>query len=1265
MKKSKQDIPRQLTLPLQTEAAGQIKPTSEQWQAIHQEGNHILVSASAGSGKTRVLVQRIMQKITRGFSIRDMLVVTFTDLAASEMKERIEKDLKSLINNEFEGEERQHYLKQMADLQTANISTIDAFCRQIIQRFYYIIGIDPIYRLVTDKTEILMQRDEVFLELKEILLSGDDTDYQLLLENFTNGRSDNEIDQIIYTLYDKARVHAHPDEWLNKLLNHYDSDSEKALNNLYVAFIQPEAVAEVKEILRQLKHQDSYLPNEDLKGFVKMKDTLKEQLLFFANLEELIENGSYDTVYQYVSNTAWPNFSRKNKKDFDNDDLLVEEHGKQKVINDNLKERYKAFFEEKYFAFNTETQQEFLMRARMVATALINVEKKFIESMAIYKSENKMMDFADIELSAYQILTAVGNDEKINEAVAYYRDRFSEVMIDEYQDVNALQEAILSVVAHQEIDKNMFMVGDVKQSIYRFRFAEPGLFIDKYNHYESEFKAEEAGHRIILQENFRSRKDVLYFINYIFEQIMDTEVGQIDYDESARLKYGFTGFPESEAYHTELLLYDEKAEVSDNPEDDVLLSEEAQVEIIAQKIKEMQTNNFAIYDKDLGQERPVQYSDFVILSSTRSHHLQVEQTFREYGIPLQMDNMSNYFKRIEINIMISVLQWIDNPYQDIPFAAVLRSPIVNLTEPEMATIRLANQDVTYYEAFLDYLNQANTKTSLYTKLYQLNEWHQSWRTLARDHSIAFLIWQIYDDTGFLDYAAGMPNGLQRQNNLHGFYHRADDFEKSSFKGLFQFIRYIENIQKREEDLSEPKTINADQNVVQLMTIHGSKGLEFPVVFYLNISKRFNMQDIKGKSIYNDRVGVGVSIRDRQCHINHSNLIQQLVIDGEKKDTYAEEMRKLYVAMTRAEQKLILVGTISDADSTFTKWAQQAGEERQIPAMTRLKAQSPLDWIGPSLIRHKDSDSVNYSGVVESYLTAADPMHFDIQVISTKELKQAHQYLLSQVSDKKVQSIAPIFLSPTEGNGDSFTIPPLMFDYPYQSATHTTTYQSVSELKRLFQDPVSAEMVNWTDGTVASASQGNRYVSDDYQKPSFMLLATTVPAAEIGSAIHLLMQNINLGKEPEKIDFEKLFDYLVERELIRQEVKAQIKFDQLVNFYRGNFGKLLLKEHQNLLREKTFSLSIPADKIFADTAYEDQLLIHGTIDGFIKYEDHILLYDFKTDNIGYLNKEQQEKTMRERYKTQLDLYAISLETIYELPVRHKVIIALDTMQTFFL
>ncbi len=1266
---------RQTEVPIQTEENARY--TSEQWQAIHLEGDNLLVSASAGSGKTSVLVQRILQKIRRGYGVDELLVVTFTEKAASEMKERLEQSLQEMINQEFDPESRQHYLQQIAKLPQANISTIDAFCKQVIQRYYFLIDLDPVYRLLTDATENAMHLESVWEKLKEKMLAEKDEHYLLIAKHFASDRKDDEIDQLIFELYNKSRVHTDPNGWLDGLLKNYpDADTAYGESEFYQNQVAPTIQEELDALIKNSQIYLKDLPVGEAVGFQKMADAVLLQIQFFEKLKLAVAS-SYKEAYQITISEKFPPLPRKTKKDFD------PENDAQSSLRDDLKKRHKSSIQdvyekniETYFAFDEHYQGQFIQEAKALSEAIIKVEKIFSQQMLAHKFEQRILDFSDIELFTYQILTKVvaGQTDKaeMNEAKAYYRDKFEEVMIDEYQDVNALQEAILQAVSGNPEDPNMFMVGDVKQSIYRFRFAEPGLFIHKFN----AFASGNGGQRIILAENFRSRSDVLDFTNFIFEQVMDPEVGQIAYDEDAALKLGFTAYPDTDRMHTEILLYDQKDDDQvESSEDDLLEespleknSEKMQAELIAQSIKQKIDNNHLIYDKKLGADRPITYDDIVILVATRKNHGELEETFAQYKIPILLDDAANYFQRTEIRTMLNMLKFIDNPYQDIPLAAILRSPIIGLNEQELAKIRIANQEGTYYDALKSYLRKY-PDGRMGDKLAQLNQWHQNWRMLARDKPLATLIWQIYTDTGYLDYVAGMPNGHIRQNNLHGFYKIATDYESSAFRGIFQFIRFVEKIQEKDNDLQAPKSGGDAENAVHVYTIHHSKGLEFPLVYFFNASKQFNTQDLKSPVVYNDEVGIGVKLNDQSRHITYPNMFHTMAKYNEKKDMLAEEMRKLYVALTRAEQQLVIVGTVKDMDKTIEKWQTLLMNDKLLSKNGRIKAMSLLDWMGPSLMRHHDFDPVNQIVHIDHYLTDTDA-RFKLNVTYQQDImSERNKWVkdMGQASDKDGQDLITALLNQEQTSQNHLhriELPVSELDYAYQSATKTTSYQSVSELKRMLQDPDERDLQPWSTDNKNRLTQTFRYTEDDFEQPRFIQKDQILTPMVIGSAAHLLMQKISLENKPTKEDFKKLFDYLAEKNILAQELWQYIQVDKLVDFFETSAGQLLLKNQAKLYREETFSLAIAGSEIFTDMTTDDDLLVHGTIDGFILLEDEIILYDFKTDRIAYLSDQQQGELLISRYEKQMDLYATALETIWHKPVKQKLIISLDTLKSFF-
>ncbi|OYQ68200.1 helicase-exonuclease AddAB subunit AddA [Aerococcus sp. 1KP-2016] len=1266
---------RQTTIPIQTEENARY--TADQWAAIHLEGSNLLVSASAGSGKTSVLVQRILQKVKRGYGVDELLVVTFTEKAASEMKERLEVALQEMINDEFDPDMRQHFLQQIAKLPQANISTIDAFCKQVIQRYYFLIDLDPVYRLLTDPTENAMHLENVWETVKEELLGQQDPNYLLITQHFASDRKDEGIDQLIFDLYNKSRVHTNPDAWLDGLLRHYpDADVAYGESTFYHEYVKPIILDEIDTLINNIRVLKTDVPEAEAVGFSKIIESLKAEITYLEKLKELL-NSSYKDAYQMTISEKFPSFSRKSKKDYDNDETLTAEHDKLKTRHDDV---VKGIYDKEimsYFAFDETYQSQFIQDAKALSQAIVAVEKAFSKEMSAYKFAQRMLDFSDIELFTYRILTKeVETEDGMNEAKAYYRQKFEEVMIDEYQDVNALQEAILQAVSGNPDDPNMFMVGDVKQSIYRFRFAEPGLFIQKFN----DFADGQRGNRIILAENFRSRGDVLDFTNFIFRQVMDPQVGQIAYDEDAALKLGFTAYPEVDTMHTEVLLYEEKdAETSkessfvsdDADEDGPTDGTRMQAELIAQSILEKVNGQHMIYDKKLQAERPITYEDIVILVATRRNHLALEEVFGQYQIPIILDDAANYFQRTEIRIMLNILKFIDNPYQDIPLAAILRSPILSLDEQALAKIRIADKSGTFYDAMKTYMAITDADDLIHKQLSRLDEWHQSWRDIARDKPIASLIWQIYTDTGFLDYVAGMPNGDIRQNNLHGFYQIATDYESSAFKGIFQFIRFIEKIQEKENDLQAPKSGDDARNAVNVFTIHHSKGLEFPLVYVYNISKRFNTQDLRGPVIYNDEVGIGVKLNDRSRHISYPNAFELVAKRNEKKDMLAEEMRKLYVALTRAEQQLVLVGMVKDFDKALEKWQTSLSNQEVLSANGRLKAQSILDWIGPALLRHHDFDKVNETVHVEDYLPTGHT-HFKVAVRNQAETVDLRNYWINQIGQSKQEetqtdlfAIEALFAdNQAPQNEVTIDLPPVTIDYAYQSATKTTSYQSVSELKRMLQDPDEAYLQTWSKGNQNVLTQTFRYTEDDYDQPKFMQIAQAVSPMAIGSASHLLMQKIDLNSALQEADFRDLFDHLVENQILDQQLWPHLKIAQLVAFFDTPIGKEILKYKTKLYREETFSLAMLGSEIFKDMTSEDDLLVHGTIDGFILFDQEIYLYDFKTDRVAYLNDQQQEEILLNRYQAQMDLYAKALETIWHRPVTRKMIISLDTLKTFF-
>ncbi|MDN6640424.1 MAG: helicase-exonuclease AddAB subunit AddA [Tetragenococcus sp.] len=1205
--------------------------TDKQWQAVFDSGDNLLVSASAGSGKTTVLVRRVIEKLKSGSNIDELLIVTFTEAAAREMKERIQSALQDAINQESEQTRRNHFIKQLTLLPQAHISTLHAFCLTVIRRFYFLIDLDPVFRMLTDDTERLLLKEEVWEELRDEYFETYDQTFYQLAENFSSDRSDDGLTDLIMSLFNFAQANPDPTTWLNQLTESYDTTQGLAGNQMYQTQVKPLMLSNLQTAIGQLQAALEIAQNSGLMEkaeTVLISDLEQAQRLWTSINEENIQQ-AYDQL---------SNFDFKNYPAYKKEDVKELSNGYVKPRRDSAKELIRETAS--FFAQSPEEMLTLMEQAQPLVAKMGEVTLNFIQRYQKRKQAKGVLDFNDLEHFALDILQGDGQG---SEASVYYRERFEEVLVDEYQDTNRLQEAILFWVREPEPTQgNLFMVGDVKQSIYAFRLADPTLFVDKY----LAFAHEEGGRRIVLAENFRSRKDVLQFTNLVFEQLMDETVGQIPYDEAAQLVPGFSAFPASEQFHTELLLYEKEVEDDPTVVDD---KTEGELHMVALKIKELVDNQFMIYDKKQKETRPITYDDIVLLTPTRKNNLVIMDVFKQFQIPLEVNDAQNYFQATEVQIMISLLEIIDNPYQDIPFVAVLRSPIVGLNEEELALIRLAKKEGDYYEAFLAYLEENN---ELAERLRQFNEQFISWRELARRRPISELLWTIYQETAYLDYVIGLASGRQRYANLVALAHRAETYEKSSFRGLYQFIRFIEKMQEKDKDLAEPLALS-QENAVKVMTIHASKGLEFPVVFLLDMTKQFNYSDFTTRYIFEERLGAGIQYIDEE-QVRYDTLPYQAIKQQRIQKMLSEEMRKLYVALTRAEQKLYLVGSYKTKEDALKSWQKALDQESLVldPAL-RLKGKGNLmDWVGMTLMRHPDMQNV-FSEAADSKRTIDHPTHFEIHWTNQAQLEEAMRKYQTTVSQTQP-------LSPPEKAEVNELKQRLDFIYPLEKSTKTTSYQSVSEMKRLYNDPDDQQLnkISWQSTLEQQQSQHYRYVSEELAKPRFMQQERIDPTA-IGSATHSLLQLLPLTSVPTLASVQQKLKTLVEHQQIESQVAEKMDLSAILWFFQTDLGKQILATPAQVHREQPFSMLKDARDVFLDFDESDaELLIHGIVDGFIEYEDHVILYDFKTDGIYNANSRQEVLT---KYQGQLRLYREALAQALNKPVTATFLVLLNNKE----
>lgn len=1220
--------------------------TPEQEKAITENfpGN-ALVSASAGSGKTRVLVQRVLNKVEHGVDVDHLLIVTFTKAAAKEMRDRIKKGLQDEVNQSNDDEQKRNLVKQIRKLSVAHISTMDAFCQWLVQKDYYAIDLDPNFRILADKTEQEMLRDSVWEDVREDLYGNDeDGSFARLTRNFSNDRGDDGLTDVVLSLYDFSNANQDPKAWLNHLVDLYQMDDNITQSNFYQKYLLPEIQNKIKQAIGIFKQAKQ----EFLDGALSSRaDLIDKDIKKLNRIYDRLGTATWDALYELFNPFKLESMNQK---------------GISKKVDDSQKEFQKVAMSSrtnakkiidkigsKYFFAKEDANLDVIKQAEKLVQKLVEVVQTFSKRYAAVKKQKHAYEFVDIEHFALNILTGKSEDSK--EIKRQLQNYFDEIMVDEYQDNNRLQDAILNAMKNQQ-HENMFMVGDVKQSIYGFRLADPGMFLEKLDHYQESDNKDTA---VELSDNFRSVKNVDDFTNLVFSQIMDRGLGEMDYTGNAKLKYGATYYGNSVKSSANVMMY-----VDDNSKDDdenLTLkpdtNSEGQVRMVADQIQDLIQKKMQIYDKTTHEMRDIRYGDIAILEPTRNNNLNLSKEFLQKRIPLSIDGGESYFKTTEVQIMMSLLQIIDNPYQDIPLAAVLRSPIVGMDENEMAYLRINHKTGNYFASILDFYHhypsqEPNEFGNLVAKKVQLFlDQLKDFKDFATKHELSDLIWHIYSVTGFLDYVGGMPAGKKRQANLHALYERASEYEKSSFKGLFAFVQFVKRLQDKDDDLAEaPADIETDS--VHVMTIHGSKGLEFPVVFLMDATKNFNESAEKNRYVLNNKLGIGIKYFDQSKHELLPTLQYVAIMAAKKNSNLAEEMRKLYVALTRAEQQLYITGIVkkNHTPETETKDWERAYQSPNmvLDQSMRSGAKSFMDWIGASLVRHPNYYQ-DRGKVDATHVLSKDPTNFKVEFVTAKDLQQPGQAGTTSTSSDQTLKTEQIDQSQIQHIMD--------FKYPYHAATTTTAYQSVSEIKRLFDDPDNIQL-----GSVSESRnmilRRTRYNNTTFMQPQFMQSVGQPNSMEIGTATHLILQKINV-KEPINQDtVAELLAQLVNDKLITPEVAKKVNVDSVVKFYQSDLGQLIKAHPDRLHREVPFSLLISAEQIFSEfeNDADQKLLVHGIIDGYLDLDDGPVLFDYKTDFVNPKKPDASVEKIIDQYRGQVNIYGIALSDILGKPVKDE-------------
>lgn len=1191
--------------------------TKEQQKAIDTRNCNLLVSAAAGSGKTAVLVERIISMITDSknpIDVDKLLVVTFTNAAASEMKQRIGDAIaKQLESQPF----NEHLQNQLTNLSRADIKTIHSFCLQVVRENYYTLGIDPIMR-TADETEVKLLRQQVVSDLfEELYAMESNEEFCTLVEIFANDTKDDKLKKIILDMYEFLLGCPDPLQWLHDKIEGFHLSEQKTIENtIWAKILRQKLIEEINMIENDLKKALSLA--EGISGFEKYEQNLQTESEMVENCKEKCSLPFRD-VQKIINGVT---FGRPTYKGED-----IER--KEEIIN--LRDKAKKAFEnikKTIFPYSMETMEEHIKKLYPIMKSLGKVVELFMEKYQEVKKEKRILDFGDYEHFCLKVLLKQQGDRIIPSDVAVeLQQKYQEVFVDEYQDSNLIQEMILHAVSKNSIGEyNRFMVGDVKQSIYGFRLAMPEIFMEKYTAYSLENGKEQ---KILLSQNFRSRKNILDGINFIFEKIMSEQVGGLTYNKDAALYAGadFPAFDGNCGGENEIILVDiqeDKKEVEDE-----ILEEWNQVEqeafVVAKRIKKMIREDYHVFDKKIGGYRPVAFGDIaILLRSAKRWDGVLDNIFIKEDIPFYAETSLGYFETLEVMTILNLLQVLDNPVQDIPLLSLLHSPIYHFTAEELLEIRMIGEEETYYDCIKKYVEETEkTKDTIAERLKAVFTDIVQWRKKARDCSISQLLWYLYSETGYFDYVGVTAGGKLRQANLRFLIKKAEEYEKTNLKGLFHFVKYIENMKENDETSGSAKLLNEGENMVRVMTIHKSKGLEFPIVFVSDIAKKFNLQDLKGDILLDHKIGLGVNYMDLEKRAKYTTWAKEAVKEKIKRDSISEEMRVLYVALTRAKEKLILTGSIKNSNirKRVEKWRNYKMTEKGVfPFYEMAQVNNYLDWIMPALMQHK---------VGKNFLGELDSTKFIEESQWSILLTQAEQEM-EEIEDKnKAIQYFDTWNNEIDYSGKRQQVfESFQWQYPNQASTKLQVNISISEIKRKWQQE-------------SGLLEGEQQWEITMPMPKFEKEEKKLTASEIGTATHTFMERCNLRKKYTKEEIQKEMETLIQQNVLSEKEAKAINLYELLKFFESDFAERI-RNADTIKKEKCFSMLVEAREIFPEKEYasvKDSVMIDGIIDCFFEEQNEIVLVDYKTDRLW---GEKTANTLKQQYKIQMKLYQRALE-----------------------
>ena len=1240
--------------------------TTEQQQVIDLRNRNILVSAAAGSGKTAVLVERIVKIITdknHPVDIDHLLIVTFTNAAAAEMRERIGNAIEKALDEQPGNE---HLLRQLTLIHNAQITTIDSFCLYVVRNHFHEIDLEPNFR-IGDEGELKLLREDVLGRVLEQNYEEPSEAFSDFVEGYASGRTDAALNEMILQLYEFSRSYPWPEKWLDSFVGAYRIETREELDRAEWLAPLTENICFVLKDCEQLLKQALAITQQD-DGPDMYEKAVQSDLEKYEGLSRLT---SFCELSGALSDIKYDRLASSRGFEGNPDKLEL-----VKSLREQAKDVVKKLCKQ-YFFCSPEMMIEQLERTEPMLEEVVRLTKQFADEFAAAKRRKNLVDFHDVEHFALQILVDE-ETEKAKKTAEEFRDTFEEIMIDEYQDSNEVQETLLCSISREERgENNIFMVGDVKQSIYRFRLARPELFMKKYDSYSLE---ESTTQRIDLHKNFRSREEVLTCTNDIFYKIMARSLGNVEYDAEAAL-YPGASYPVSADFIPEILLADSNDELLEDTE--LTDKKTLEAKIVAEEIKHLMKTQ-QVTDKAAGTLRAAHYSDIVILLRSLSGWADsLVEVLNGNGIPAHTVSSTGYFSTVEVQTVLSMLRLLDNPRQDIPMAAVLRSPMAGLTDEELAVLRLEDGSVPFHEAVLelaeglyeedgqkeisdseadseadqkqgrnaDGKKEDDIETTAHRKLLKFYKKYRQLRQLVPDTPIHELIEIILRETGYGHYVAAMPAGSRRTANLNMLLEKAAAYEKTSYKGLFHFVRYIDELQKYDVDFGEADMVGENEDVVRIMSIHKSKGLEFPIVIVSGMGKNFNKQDTRSKMVLHPELGIGLDYMDGKKRIKSPTIAKKAIAKQIDLENLGEELRVLYVALTRAKEKLILTGTLKDAPEKLEFFRQQANlskaADRPLSYLTREGASGYLDWILPAVLSYGDKYPVRIVEAAELVLDEVENQLEQNEDLTERieEIEAADTQLVGQLKQRFSQR------------------------YPYQTDILRKNKYSVSELKhRAMREKFEAEQEETIPAFLEEPVTPT--IPLFIQREESVEQETANRGALRGTAVHRVMECYDFASEK---SVHEQMEAMEKEEKITADMRALVREQTVADFVSSETGKRMALAQRGgaLYREKPFVMGFTEEELerygFGAGAQmieneaqtenaqqeimsenvsqenhmheEDLTLIQGIIDVFWIEDDGITVLDYKTDRVDTAQE------LIDRYATQLKLYADALERVF--------------------